>query len=282
MSHTIYLWDKFSRGLSGLAINAMRPGGGGSLDPDAAAYLAAVETADGQALEEGVKTAINDFVVGCKADGIWSALKASCILAGARTLNGCLVPLAGTAPTNVNFVSADYNRKTGLKGDGATKYLNSNRNSNQQPQNNRHNSVYLSDVGTLTDNRSHLGTSFTVATQDFNDVFSVNDGRFVSRISLGAAATISAPAGNTAGFMGGARSVSTELVNRVAGASYTQARASAATRDTEFLVFARNGTTPSLFSSARMQFYSIGESLDLTALDARVSALMTGLDGAIA
>jgi hypothetical protein len=57
-----------------------------------------------------------------------TAIKASCILAGARTLAGALVPLAGAAPTNVGpFVSGDYNRKTGLVGDGSTKYLNSNR-----------------------------------------------------------------------------------------------------------------------------------------------------------
>lgn len=72
-------------------------------DPDAAAYIAAVEAADGQPLEPAVKTAINSFVVGCKADGIWAAIKAACILAGARTLSGALVPLAGTAPTNFNF-----------------------------------------------------------------------------------------------------------------------------------------------------------------------------------
>ena len=94
-------------------------------DPDAASYIAAVEAADGQALEEGVKQAIDGFVTGCKADGVWDALKASCILAGARTLNGALVPLAGDAPTNFNFVSTDYDRVTGLKGDGSTKYLNS-------------------------------------------------------------------------------------------------------------------------------------------------------------
>ena len=95
-------------------------------DADANAYMAAVEAADGEPLELGVRLAITDFVLGCKADGIWSAIKASCILAGARTLNGALVPLVGTAPTNNNFVSGDYNRKTGLVGDGSTKYLNSN------------------------------------------------------------------------------------------------------------------------------------------------------------
>jgi len=69
----------------------------------AGAYIAAVEAADGQALESGVKTAITNFVAGCRADGIWNAIKASCILAGARTLSGALVPLVGTAPTNFNF-----------------------------------------------------------------------------------------------------------------------------------------------------------------------------------
>jgi hypothetical protein len=53
------------------------------MDPDAAAYITAVETADGQALEEKTKIAIDNFVLGCKADGIWDAIKASCILAGA-------------------------------------------------------------------------------------------------------------------------------------------------------------------------------------------------------
>jgi hypothetical protein len=73
-------------------------------------------------------------VKGCKADGIWDAIKASAILAGARTLDGALQPLVGSAPTNFNFISGDYNRTTGLVGDGATKYLNSNRNNNADPQ----------------------------------------------------------------------------------------------------------------------------------------------------
>jgi hypothetical protein len=84
------------------------------------------------------------FVKGCKNDGIWTAIKASCILAGARTLAGALVPLVGTAPTNFDglFDSGDYNRKTGLIGDGSTKSLDSNRNNNADPQNSKHVSAY--------------------------------------------------------------------------------------------------------------------------------------------
>jgi hypothetical protein len=63
------------------------------MDTDAAAYITAVETADGQALEAKTKIAIDNFVLGCKADGIWNAIKASCILAGASTRAWALTPL---------------------------------------------------------------------------------------------------------------------------------------------------------------------------------------------
>jgi hypothetical protein len=88
-------------------------------DEDAGNYIQAVETADAQALEPATRKAINNFVIGCKQDGIWTAIKASCILAGARTLDGALVPLAGTAPPTCNFVDADYNRKTGVGGESS-------------------------------------------------------------------------------------------------------------------------------------------------------------------
>ena len=52
-------------------------------DSDARTYISAVETADNQSLEFGVKVAIQNFIVGAKADGIWDAIKSSAILAGA-------------------------------------------------------------------------------------------------------------------------------------------------------------------------------------------------------
>jgi hypothetical protein len=50
------------------------------------AYIAAVEQLMARLLSIQVAR-IDDFVRGCKADGIWNAIKASCILAGARTRN---------------------------------------------------------------------------------------------------------------------------------------------------------------------------------------------------
>jgi hypothetical protein len=58
-------------GVSVIFINPYRFGV--TYDADAAVYIAAVEAADGQALETAVKDAINAFVVGCKTDGTWNA-----------------------------------------------------------------------------------------------------------------------------------------------------------------------------------------------------------------
>ena len=247
-----------------------------TLDPDAQTYIAAVETADAEPLEAGVKTAINDFVVGCKADGIWDALKASCILAGARTLNGCLVPLVGPAPTNFNFVSADYNRKTGLKGDGSTKYLNSNRNNNADPQDNNHNAVWISGVLNLN---VVLMSSATSANQSGSNELIISDTTRL-RVRQRSSATVDTAANATIGLSGASRASATHVIVRSAGASQTLTLNSQAPQDGNVAVFARRGggfPTPSRFS-----FYSIGEAIDLAALDARVSTLMTALDGAIA
>ena len=73
-------------------------------DADAIDYLDRVKAADGGVgVEVGVAQAIDAFVKGCKADNAnyagdptrtnWDALQACCIMAGARTISGALVPL---------------------------------------------------------------------------------------------------------------------------------------------------------------------------------------------
>ena len=111
-----------------------------SLDSDALSYINNVEAVEGQQLESGVRQAISDFVAGCKSDGIWNSLVSCCILAGARTLNGALIPLVGTAPLNVNFIAGDYSR-TGLQG-GTSKYLNSNIADSSLPQDDFHMAIW--------------------------------------------------------------------------------------------------------------------------------------------
>jgi len=251
------------------------------LDPDAAAYIAAVEAADTQALEPAVRTAINDFVVGCKGDGIWAAIKASCILAGARTLTGALVPLVGAAPTNFNFASGDYNRKTGLVGDGSTKYLDSNRNNNADPRDSKHVSVYASvpatsisakfpcDIGA---GRTTAGAT-TIGRRE-------NNGTCYTRVNRSETGALP---GGQSGFNGLSRSNGNNYSGRNQSTTVLINGVSQSPFNGNIFVFADN-VTPFLtdsISNARLAFYSIGESLDLALLDARVTALINAFDAAI-
>jgi hypothetical protein len=245
-----------------------------ALDPDAAAYIAAVEAADTQALEPAVRAAINDFVVGCKADGIWAAIKASCILAGARTLAGALVPLVGTAPTNVDglFVSDDYDRKTGLVGDGSTKYLDSNRNNNADPQDSNHNAVWISQLGGT--GQAFMGAGTTGIGANILAISTL--GAVQTRCRFSGASTGSAL---TTGFYGLSRPESGSYVVRNNNANATVNETSQAPFNANLFVFARTG--PTLLNNSRLAFYSIGESLNLALLDARVTALINAFDAAI-
>jgi hypothetical protein len=248
-----------------------------ALDPDAAAYIAAVEAADTQALEPAVRAAINDFVVGCKADGIWAAIKASCILAGARTLTGALVPLVGAAPTNFNFASGDYNRKTGLVGDASTKYLNSNRNNNADPQNSNHNAAYATALGAITA-QVLMGATGIAGTSGTNTLNAITT-EFFSRSRSGSGVTHATSV--TAGLIGLSRSSSTAYSARASGINYTATVSSQTPESASILIFRRGDTQIPFYANARLAFYSIGESLDLALLDARVTALINAFDAAI-
>ena len=233
------------------------------MDTDAAAYITAVETADGQALEEKTKIAIDNFVLGCKQDGIWTAIKASCILSGARTLVGALIPLAGTAPTNFNFVDGDYNRKTGLVGDGSTKYLSSNRNNNADPRNNKHLSTYITATATVGGDflSSGIGVGHSRLTSNINALLAVIN---TSIQYVGASAPL--------GFAGASRSISTSYDVRDDSITFTQTAGSTNPQNSIISVF--NRASASGYVDARLAFYSIGESLDLARLDARVTDLI--------
>jgi hypothetical protein len=247
-------------------------------DTDAKAYIASVETADVQELELGVKTAINNFVVGCKADGIWNAIKSSCILAGARTLAGALQPLVGTAPTNFNFVSGDYSRTTGLVGNGTTKYLNSNRNSTSDPNSSIHlavhiNTAHISGVGAYIG----VGAGTTGATSVFSNRSS---NEFAVRNRNSTTNTIAAASAAT-GFVGTSRASSSAYLLRVNNSSTSFTADAQASIDANHFIFGRNASGSEAFTTGRLSFYSIGQSLDLALLDTRVTALIAAYGAAI-
>jgi hypothetical protein len=246
-------------------------------DPDALRYIAAVQAADQQSLEPAVRKAITDFVVGCKADGIWSAIKASCILMGARTLSGALVPLVGSAPTNSNFVSGDYDRKTGLVGNGSTKSLNSNRSNTADPESNHHLAVYVTTVPSADSALAGL-SDFTGGRVQLLRAFSGHSTRHRN------ATFTSAITPFVTGLFGMSRSGSSSYAIR---AGSTATTANIAVTETpvaaDYRIFGRafaNGNAES-WTNARLSFYSIGESLTLATLASRVAALETAIGAAI-
>lgn len=249
---------------------------GYSFDSDASTYIDAVETADGQALETGVRVAINDFVLGCKQDETWDAIKASCILAGARTLDGALVPLVGGAPTkNGTQGGWNYNRETGLQGNGTDNYLNTNRPDDADGQNDKHYSIYVPNGLTQRAMLGGLATSPNRFTQILGESTSIN-------FALNSPGGVSVSPANATGLLGASRNTSSTisvLSNSVVG---TYSQNSVASSSFDIVVFARNlNGTASLFESKPLAFYSIGESLDLALLDTRVSNLMTAIGAAI-
>lgn len=253
-------------------------------DPDALDYINRVETADGERLEPRVRTAINQFVLGCKADGIWTSLVTSCIMAGARTVAGAITPLVGNAPTNNNFVAGDYSRTLGLIGNGTNKYLATGYNNNDTtnfPQNDSHISCYITTSqtngsGVFAGTQSTLGnilSMFYGTTTQISFRNRSGTGRLFSLAPIGFQATIR---NNSANF-------SSRGTSSGGNASdVTTTAASGAPSSQLFGVFCGfSSTTPNGFSASRMSFYSIGKSLTIANLDTRVTTLMTTLASVI-
>ena len=240
-------------------------------DRDALAYVRRVEEADGGSfLETGVKQAINAFVVGCKKDGIWDAIKASCILCGARTIEGALVPLAGDAPTAYNFASGDYDR-TKLTGDGATKYLSSNRSGQDDGRDDAHLAIYVSAIGSAygayAGNGAANCTTLTVAARH---VRNTSNSQTYTQVSNG----------DVIGLNGVSR-FGDEQTARADQRSVSSTIPSTAHPAGSILLFRRNIGSSPMFTTGSLSFYSIGSSVDLALLDSRVSTLVTAIAAAI-
>ncbi len=252
------------------------------LDPEVFDYITAVQNADGQPLEKTVINSINDFVRGCKSDGIWDAIKASCILAGARTLAGALVPLKGNPPinTNGNFVASDYNRATGLQSSGGdvstSKRLNPQRQSSDDPQDNFSLCVWVTDSSNLQNLDILIGAGSGTSAGTTHMRAGSTTGTIQFRNRSGGSVTTSGQWIGM-GFLGTSRSSSSQISIRFNSTSSVHNQTSSQPFASH-QVFATSQTTATAFnasSNVRLAFYSIGEALDLEKLDTRLTSLMS-------
>jgi hypothetical protein len=240
-------------------------------DSDVRAFIAAVEFADQQPLEQAVKDAYRDFIVGCKADGIWTAFRTCGFLMGARTLSGALTPLVGPAPSNVNFVSGDYDRKTGLVGDATTKQLDIDFNPSTLPQDDISMAAFISNRGIAT-GRALIDSGRALAGASSI----IMDRRLRSRSS-----TLSTPSGTaTAGFFGWSRNNSANVSTLFDTTSGTVTVSSETPHNGNIRLF-NSSTGGSLFSDASIQFWATGLSMNISSLRDRLVAFDAAIGAAI-
>lgn len=241
-------------------------------DNDANAYFTAVGAVS--SISANNQNAINSFVASLKAAGVWGSIKQSHLLVGPSSLAGALVPLVGVTPANNGFLATDYNPLTGLNAPTGSRYLGLNR-GNAAEANNASRHMYVC----FTQQPSNA-PCYPFATGNGSGdsrVGYLSDGTVQLSLSCPAAivpaATVSAatmPLG-----VGMNHNAATQAVpyfngnlSPVVGAIPTQ-----------------NATTWGLFATgigsgkaiAKIAFYSIGDSADVSIIDACVKTLIASL-----
>jgi len=245
------------------------------IDSDANNYIKKIEAADNFALENNIKEAIDTLILGLKEDNIWTPIKASCIMSGAKTIDGALTALAGNNPLRFNFNPAAYRRSTGLIGifDGV-RYLDSLRANNADPQDNNHRAVYASQYSI-----NWYIASTNVTGSDGIGAFGQSAGALQTQSRSAVNAWIQAGA-NTNGFLGIARNSSASYEVRGNQNTSTVNSTSLTPSTGNITIFARPGGGVNSNTDARLSFYSIGEYLNLTLLNNRLNTFMTSLSNA--
>jgi hypothetical protein len=240
-----------------------------NFDADFSAYLAA-GIANGSTMSAGNQTAVNAFIVGCKADGVWTPIKASCLLCAWDSLAGALTPLVGPTPTPTGFISTDYSRTSGLKGRPSSTWLDSNYPHNTDGQNDFHMCAYINEAPTNATPVIGVGINTTgVSNAAFN---SSTQAAFRCRSSSSLGVAIAA---YPTGLIGVARVSSANYQYRVVGSTATATATSQTPNGDDIFVFRTSGNGN--VTNARLSFYSAGTNLTLATLDSRLATLMSAL-----
>jgi hypothetical protein len=190
--------------------------------------------------------------------------------------------LRGTAPTaEGGWSSGDYDRATGLTGDGSALYLDSNFPADSTDDDDHHIAVYVANG----DSGSHIDLGYTTATS-YSQIFGNNSNNLILYY-LGRNSQIYSPSGtgkgNTTGLIGLTANSGSSFDFRFDQTTGTAtASASQSLQTYNYFVFARNNDeTPDSYSQSKLSFYSAGTSLDLSKLDSHITAYVTAIGAAL-
>lgn len=259
--------------MSGIILQSGMLGSASSYDADAQAWIDAVESADAQALETGVKDAMNQLVIDMKNSSLWTPIKTMNVWMGARTLAGILIDVKNplSSWTNNNFLIGDYNRTTGLNGDGSTKSINTNRNNNADPQDNQAMWCYIHTTGSST---RYMGGGSTQTGSTNIQISGANDLRFRSQNSTN---TLRSGA-HGPGLAGVTRDNSSTFDWRGNGTGGTLSRGSQTPYDSDVFVFAVGVSgSPNSWADGRLRAAAIGEAHNLTDAETALATYISSI-----
>jgi hypothetical protein len=249
---------------------------GTAFDADAVLFIRRMMASDQKQLEPAVMTALNDFIIGLKSDGLWEDILTGCLMVGARTLRGALTDIKGVVPLyGENFVDADYNRITGLMGDGSTKSVVTTIQHTTLARDDHHLSVWATEVDTTNSGRWLLGGTLAV-----NQTFlSRNSNSDTLRTRSATSSDGSLTGGYVPGFMGLSRNNADDY--QIVGGGLSTTITNATTGQNNYTFRALSTGAASNYSASRLAWYSLGSSLSLTDLDARLSTVLSAIETAL-
>lgn len=251
---------------------------GMNFDPDALNFIYRVEQQDGQKLENTVRFDYNWFVVKQKTtpSGVsgrtqWQSMQTGffALHCGQRSLAGSLIPLTGPAPTNINFVTGDYSRTQGLKGDGASKSLTYPVLGSNLPNTDRSIGLYHTQHPSRNVVRAHAGNG------GLNNNDALQCGEFSRFWRLNGFVSEADTLTNT-GYYGASKTASGVLTTRYSGTSISGRAASGESTlsSSPMRVFARQlGSGAEFYSDGRTIMSHFCLVLDMAALESDVAQL---------
>ena len=263
----------FAGGFSGIGSQPL------PTDSDCLTYLAAVAAADGAGVETGVAVAVDAFIKGLKADSLWDAIGSSCLLCGPRTLSGALVPLRGDAPTaEGGWASGDYDRSTGMKGNGTSLYLNTGVNNASFTQDYFHMACYVTAAGTAGGTLwlAGAGGNQTGASELFTA-----GGNYQFRNQNFDNATLGAAADTKTGLIASSRQVPGQFDVRADDVSGFTSRASESPYSGIIHIFGSSFFAPTVGYDGSIAYYSLGSQIDMAKLRTHLDAYVTAIGAAI-
>lgn len=248
------------------------------IDPDAGAWINAVQLADGMPLQAQVKRAVTNFVLKVKIYGSYLNFHQVGLLAGPRTLAGCAVPLWGPTPELVRWEQQHHDQFTGLQDPSNPtfangRYIKTNVTDNSLPQTSRHMAVWSADNQRLHDNN--------VALFGHNSNPQTHVGRFAATggvmfyRDIGTGYPSDDPP-HAEGLYGTARFNANNFARIHPSLQWQQSFTQSAGNPSsaEILLYTRDLQH---YWRGRLAFWSIGESTSLTALRGDVQQYLTDL-----